>query len=414
MNETPIFQKRLANGLNIVYFPLPVCPVVSIHLIYKTGSKNEKPHQTGFAHLFEHLMFEGTANLPKGKFDSISSKAGGTNNAYTNYDWTSYIMTLPKNQIELAFFLESDRMFNMDPTEEAFENQKKVVIEEIKQTVLNQPYGRWRELLAETAYPKQSGYNWEVHGSSEDVANSTLEQAREFFHAFYAPQNATLAIVGDYPADFIFELAAKYFSEEKKVNGFPINDFSETKTGYASYVDTVPYSGVFLSYHAPSFLDDKSYITDIISAIAGYGKSSILYNNLLYKKQCVSETSAYPDQREKSSLLTFYAIANDDKTTPDELNVLLMEEINKLNDREVIAQHLERTKNQMKMQYANSLLSSSSLAETLCLNSTFFNNPERTFETIEKYNAITVEDCLDFVNTYINDNNLVRIDVFNK
>ncbi len=414
LNETLISEKRLPNGLNIVFLPLPNCPVVSLHLIYKTGSKNEKPQQTGFAHLFEHLMFEGTGNLPKGQFDSISSKAGGTNNAYTNYDWTSYIMTLPKNQLELAFFLETDRMFNMNPTPEAFENQKKVVIEEIKQTVLNQPYGRWRELLAETAYPKKSGYNWEVHGSSEDVAISTLDQAREFFNAFYSPQNATLAIVGDYTADYVFKLADEYFSGSKTRSHFPENNFSEVSMGYSSYKDNVPYAGTFLSYHVPSFLDDKSYITDIISAIAGYGKSSILYNSLLYKKQCVSETAAYPDQREKSSLLTFYAIANDDKTTPEELNLLLLEEINKLKDYDVIAQHLERTKNQMKMQYANSLLSSSSLAESICLNSAFFNNPERTFDTINKYNAITVEDCLEYVNTYIVDNNLVRIDVFNK
>jgi predicted Zn-dependent peptidase len=386
-------------------------PIVSTNLIYKVGSKNELKTQTGFAHLFEHLMFEGTERFPKGEFDKMCSQAGGTNNAYTIYDWTAYTMTLPAEKIDLGFLLDSDRMFNMSPTPKAFENQKNVVCEEIKQTVFNQPYGRWRELLADTAFPTESGYNWEVHGGIDHVSNSTLEDANKFFRAFYTPSNAFLTVVGDYNFDYIKEMAEKYYGQEKSASEYPKNNFENISTGVSTYEDNIPYDAVFISFHTPAFTEKESLVSDILAYIAGTGKSSILYNSLVQQKEIVSETGAFSDKREKNSLMTFYAIANTPDMTAEDLTEILQAEIEKLFDEETIALHLEKTKNQIRTQQANQLLISKNLADAVNFNTTFFNDPYRIYNISEEYFSITAKDSTDFAKKYFTADNSIIVRV---
>ena len=278
----PIFRKKLDNGLETVILPIRKVPVVTISVGYKAGSKNEVRGKTGLAHLFEHLMFEGTANVPKGGFDQYCSIAGGTNNAYTTYDLTSYIMALPSHQLELGLWLESDRMFNFEIGEKALENQKKVVVEEINQTVENQPYGRWRNFLAENAFAPESCYSWEVQGFADDVKSVGMKDINDFYEKFYQPENACLVIAGDIDPGSALPQIEKYFNQQvtRKEIYRPPNGKEMLQSGnYAKFEDNVPFHALFLAFHCSGFKDEEILAGDVLAFILGSGKSSILYNS---------------------------------------------------------------------------------------------------------------------------------------
>ncbi len=414
----PMQTHTLANGLRIVMFQSKKAPIASINLSYRVGSKDERDNKTGFAHLFEHLMFEGSRNVPKGEFDKLCSSAGGTNNAYTTYDWTSYEMTVPRHQLELAFWLESDRMFNFELTEEALENQKKVVTEEIRQTVENQPYGRWRESLAENAYSAECSYSWEVHGRKEDVAGCTMEDASGFFNSFYRPDNACLAIAGDIEFDEVLELAKKYF-EKKPLAGSkpPRREYShqyELAGRSARIEDVSPLCAVFLGFHSPGFLDDSVFIAEIIANAASTGRSSILYNTLVYNRQIASQVGAFADKREHDTLLTFYAIANDTETTADALYAALKEQVDMIAGEGIDESRLKRTKAKLATQMANEIQYSSGIVDIACNLELFLEEPGKLFEMMEIYKKISYRDTADFAAKYLVDGNMIRIDVVPK
>lgn len=403
MKHLPIHRKKLDSGLNLYFIEKKNAPVVNINLLYKVGSKDETEGMRGFAHLFEHLMFEGTQNHPKGDFDSICAKSGGTNNAYTTYDYTMYYMTMPKAYIERGLDLEADRLFNMLTDQKVLNNQISVVTEEIKQVVENQPYGKWRELQAQTAFSDNCGYAWEVHGKIEDVQNATLEKCHAFKSRYYTPKNLTLVITGDYDKEQIFRLCEKYFNRKFSDNTSEIRDNSGCSilTGRSVLYDRVPYDAAFISYHLPGFLDKTTYMADIAAFMAGKGKSSILYDNLLYEAQAVSETGAFCDKRENSSLLTFFALANDEKTSGEELVEMLTPEIEKLAENEVLDSRLEKARNQIKTATANTLLTGEGITESAAINAAFFDDPSRIFRTVEFFDEITPESQLEFSNQYI-------------
>jgi len=326
-------RHRLDNGLDLVIIPLDRIPVVCVNIAYKVGSKDESIDNTGFAHLFEHLMFEGSKNVQKGEFDNLCSVAGGTNNAYTTYDLTSYTMSLPSHQLELGLWLESDRLFNFEVTEEALLNQKKVVVEEIRQTVENQPYGRWRELLAELAFKPECSYSWEVHGKIEHVESAQLENTQSFFDRFYNPSNACLVLCGDVNETTALPLVEKYFNRSRKINQPVRNEFAESfrlKGKSGTFEDSIPLSGVFISFHFDGFNSDDTFTADLLANISGDGKSSRLYRSLVYDKQIASQAGAFADKRENSSVLTFYAIANKANTSCDQLYEALIAELDNI------------------------------------------------------------------------------------
>ncbi|MBI3259314.1 MAG: insulinase family protein [Ignavibacteriae bacterium] len=217
MNSRPIIEsiheKILPNGLHIVIAPNYKAPVVCVTVGYKVGSKDELPTKNGFAHLFEHLMFDGSTNVARGDYFRLAASAGGSPNAYTAYDQTIYHITVPAHQIELALWIESDRMMQFGVQQLGLETQQRVVTEEISQVVENQPYGSWRTKQAELAFSPDCSYSWEVHGSKEYVAAATMSDVQEFFDGYYRPDNAILTIAGDISAEDGFALAEKYFGD---------------------------------------------------------------------------------------------------------------------------------------------------------------------------------------------------------
>ncbi len=412
-----INRRKLRNGLDVVILYNPKAPIVSMNLSYKVGSKDEKYGRRGFAHLFEHLMFEGSQHVPKGEFDKICSSAGGTNNAYTTYDYTAYTMTIPSHQLELALWLESDRMFFSDISINALETQKKVVTEEILQTVENQPYGRWREYLASNAYSEKSSYSWEVHGSKDDVASSSLEDVNDFFRTFYNPANACLVLAGDCKPQSTFDLVEKYFGFDGKNNSIIRNNFLPEYKLFGQNIttfDNVPLAASFISFHCEDFLSEKLYSADVLSYIVGTGKSSELYKNLVYDKQIASQVGAFVDKREHTSLLTFYAVANSPEVNADVLYYEIKAELNKIKDGSIEFELLEKSKNQLLSQMANEIQYSSGLADMIGNFTLFWDNPDLIFSVLDKYNQVENSSIIALANEYLNFDKAIRVDVLAK
>jgi predicted Zn-dependent peptidase len=285
----------LSNGLKVIVHEDDSTPLVTINILYKVGARDEDPQKTGFAHLFEHLMFGGSVNIPE--YDSPLQLAGGDNNAFTNNDITNYYLTLPANNIETGFWLESDRMMSLDFSEKSLEVQRSVVIEEFKQRYLNQPYGDVWLLLRPLAY-KVHPYQWATIGKEvSHIANANLDDVREFFFRFYCPDNAILVVAGNVKAGNVFSLAEKWFGEIKRnIVARPIYPAEPVQQEMRELTvkRKIPYDSVYRAYHMCSRLEPQFYAVDLISDILSRGRSSRLYNLLVKEKKLFSEVNAYP------------------------------------------------------------------------------------------------------------------------
>ncbi len=409
---------KLNNGLRVVLITNNKVPVICIDVAYKVGSKDEVSGKTGFAHLFEHLMFEGTNNVHKGEFDKLCSTAGGSNNAYTSYDMTNYYMSLPSNQLELGLWLESDRMKNFKITEEALENQKSVVIEEINQTVEEVPYGKWRELLAEASFDKKCSYSWEVHGSKEDVANATIEDTEYFRKMYYQPANACLVVSGDIQLDTTKELIDKYFSSipkyEKEISRNNFSKSLQNGNQKRSYKDNVPTSAVFLAFHCEGFKSDDIFAVEILSNILGNGRSSHFYKHLVENLQIASEVGAFVDKREFSSLLTFYALANNPEIETDRLYSEINYALEELLRNGISEKEITKSRNQLTTHLAYSIQSSSGLANAAVFQTIFWNNPQRIFSILDYYHKHSIDEIMTIADEILNKQNSIRIDTLPK
>ena len=284
----------LNNGLRVIVHKDINTPIVAVNIIYNVGARDENSNETGFAHLFEHLMFGGTVNIPS--YDEPLQKVGGENNAFTSNDITNYYITLPKENIETAFWLESDRMLSLAFSEKSLDVQKNVVIEEFKQRYLNQPYGDIWLLMRPLAYKKHP-YKWATIGKSiKHIENANLQQVKDFFYSHYAPNNAILVVSGDVETENINALAEKWFGEIEKRNikarNLPKEPAQRTER-LKSVSKKVPFDSIIKAYHICNRLDSNYYVFDIISDLLSGGKSSIFYKKLVKEKKIFSEIDAY-------------------------------------------------------------------------------------------------------------------------
>jgi predicted Zn-dependent peptidase len=409
-----IYRENLDNNLDVILVPIHKSPVVCVDIAYRVGSKDEPFDKTGIAHLFEHLMFEGTKNNPKGEFDKLCALAGGTNNAYTGFDITNYFMLLPSNQLELGLWLEADRMKNFKIIKESLQNQQNVVIEEIKQTVEDQPYGLWRELMSASAYSKDCSYSWEVQGTKEHIANVSIKDAELFRKTFYQPDNACLLLVGDIDLNTSKELIQKHFSGIKKLHRtIERNKFSKSflrHSAYQKFEDDVPTSAVFLGYHLDGFLKKQSYAGDIVANILGVGKSSRLWKRLVIEKQISNEVGAYIDKREHSSLLIIYAFAN----TPEISCDMLAEEVNstlkEFLRKSITDDEMQKAINQLSSQMAFEIESLTGLADTIAQFAVFMDDPEKIYSNLDIYSKFSKSDINNYIQNIFGSGNSIRVD----
>lgn len=285
---------QLANGLKVLVHEDTTTPLAALNILYNVGSRDESPEQTGFAHLFEHLMFGGSVNALI--FDEPLQKAGGENNAFTSTDITNYYETLPAHNLETAFWLESDRMNELAFSEHALDVQRKVVCEEFKEHYINQPYGDVWHKLRELAYSTHP-YQWPTIGKKlEHIEQATLSDVKSFFFRYYRPDNAILVVGGNVKAAEILELAEKWFGDippgntpPRQLPKEPPQTGLQTLTVHAD----VPLDAIYKAWHMPGRLEDGYYAADLITDVLSGGKSSRLYQSLVKEKKLFSDIHAY-------------------------------------------------------------------------------------------------------------------------
>ncbi|MGM0530951.1 MAG: M16 family metallopeptidase [Bacteroidota bacterium] len=391
----------LDNGLKLIVHRDESTPIVTVNLLYNVGSKHENPERTGFAHLFEHLMFEGSVNIPS--YDTPLQKAGGENNAFTTNDITNYYLTLPVQNIETAFWLESDRMLGLKLTEEKVEVQKNVVIEEFNQRYLNQPYGDALFLLRPMAY-KVHPYQWSTIGKDPShIKNATLDEIKDFFYHHYAPNNAILSIVGNVDPDEIKALAEKWFGEiprrdnkQKEIPGEPKQEEPRKK----EVEREVPHNVLYKAFHMCSRNHPDFYPTDLISDLLGNGKSSRLYQNLVKKKQIFGTIDAFITGDVDEGLLLISGSLSeqvDMATAETELNKALDE----LKESRIPEEELQKVKN--KVEAVNTFSKTSALHKAMNLSYyELLGDAGRINQEIDNYRKITTDD-IQRVSSYLLD-----------
>ncbi len=310
----PYREHELENGLRVVLHEDRSTPVVAVHLMYHVGSKDERPGRTGFAHLFEHLLFQGTEHVPKGGHFRLIQNAGGTLNGSTWFDRTNYFETVPSNQLELALWLESDRMgfFEEAITREKLENQRGVVMNERRQSYENRPYGMAFETVLAEAFPEGHPYRHPTIGYMEDIEAAELEDVRSFFRTFYGPDNATLVVAGDADPDGALAAVRRWFGEIPARGAPPEREVPEVEAPgerRRTIDDAVQVPRVYLMYHAPSFRDPEFEATDVLSSLLAGGKSARLHRELVYERQVAGEVNAFTWPTERTGMLWVVATA---------------------------------------------------------------------------------------------------------
>ncbi len=289
------FEKfTLDNGLRFIYHKDETTPMAVVNVLYDVGARDESPNKTGFAHLFEHLMFGGSLNIPV--YDEPLQKAGGENNAYTTNDMTNYYLKLPKENIETAFWLESDRMLSLAFSEKSLEVQRKVVCEEFKENYINKPYGDVWQYLRELCY-KQHPYKWMTIGKDlKHIEDAQLQDVKDFFAKHYTPQNAIVCVAGNVEIDQIKSLATKYFGPIPAGNKYIRHIAAEPKQleqRRLTVEKDVPVSLIIKAYHIEDRLHPHYYTADVITEVLAGGKSAVLYNELVKQQKLFSQINCY-------------------------------------------------------------------------------------------------------------------------
>ncbi len=285
---------ELANGLKVIVHEDDSTPMAAINLLYNVGARDESPEKTGFAHLFEHLMFGGSANIPD--FDDPIQRAGGENNAFTNNDITNFYNIVPIENIETVFWLESDRMLNLNINKKVLDVQRKVVIEEFKETCLNEPYGDVWHHIADLAY-KVHPYRWPTIGKiPKHVEDATLEDVWDFYKKHYIPNNAILTVAGNVKTDEIRALAEKWFGDIPSgviAQRMLPQEPPQLEMHQRIQLSNVPVDAIYLAFHAPARNDDSFYTVDLLSDVLSNGPSSRLYRRLLRDQRLFTNIDAY-------------------------------------------------------------------------------------------------------------------------
>lgn len=410
-----IEERFLENGLRVVLAPNHRAPLVCVSVGYRVGSKDETPDKTGFAHLFEHLMFDGSKHVKRGEYDVYVAGAGGQCNAYTSYDQTIYHEELPVGSLEMGLWLESDRMIECGVQNIGLETQQKVILEEFSQVVENQPYGRWRIAQSASAFVPECSYSWETIGKREHIIAATMDDVKEFYGTYYRPDNACLVIAGDITSNKGFELAEKYFGDIKRgTQTIRRNNFSDSYKKYgtsSSVSDTVPFPAVYLSFHYEGVRHPSAMSADIVAGIVGSGRSSRLYKRLVDEMQIASTVWAFGDTREHCSLLTLHATASNPDISADMLSEVILDEVQKLSKEGLEEKEMEKTRNSLITGHAAALQTSSGVADALTNYILLWDDAHEINRALDKYFSVSKSQLIDFVHDYMIPTKVVRTDI---
>src|SRR6185436_16020426 len=405
--EVPYRQFQLANGLNVIMHRDTSVPIVAVNVWYHVGSANERPGRTGFAHLFEHLMFEGSKNVKEGEFDNLLESAGGDNNGSTTNDRTNYVIDVPSNALELALFLESDRMAYLLDTmsPERVNGQRDVVKNERRQSYENTPYGMASIELGKMLFPEGHPYSWPTIGYMEDLTAASYDDVVEFFRKYYQPSNASLVIAGDIDPKKTRALVEKWFSDVKPGTApVPPIQYAPamlTSVSKKTIEDRVQLPRLYLAWITPSLYKPGDAELDVVSQILAGGKNSRLYKRLVYDLQIAQDVTAFQASAALDSQFQIVVTARpgDAATTPaasiDRIKTIVDEEIVKLQQAPPTPREFQRAINQIEASFYNRMESVggfSGKGNQLNAYYTATGNPDYFNEDLSRYRALSAGD----------------------
>ncbi len=381
-------RHTLANGLRLVHHEDKTTQMMAMNIVYNVGARDEDENHTGFAHLFEHLMFGGSKHI--NDYDTPVQQAGGENNAWTNNDITNYYITLPAQNAEVAFWLESDRMLELDFNPRSLEVQRQVVIEEFKQRCLNKPYGDTSHLIRELAYTVHP-YRWPTIGKDvSHIANATMEEVKDFFFRFYAPNNAVIAITGNLSFDEAVRLTEKWFGDIPR-RDVPLRRLPkepvQTAPRHLEVVRDVPVDALYMAFHMCDRLSPEYYVYDMLSDILSNGSSSRLEQELVQKRQICSSVDACITGSVDEGL--FHVSAKPvEGITLQQVEQALWEELHKLQQTPVGGEELEKVKNRFESEFLFSNINYLNVATNLAYFETV-GQAEDINDEVKRYRSVT-------------------------
>ena len=407
-NKIKFSEYDLPNGLHVILHQEDKTPNVMVSIMYHVGSKNEDPKKTGFAHLFEHLMFEGSKNIERGEFFKIIQSRGGMLNANTSQDRTYYFENMPSNELELALWIESERMLHAKIDSIGVATQKGVVIEERKQSYDNRPYGSFTEELGKRAFTVHP-YSWQPIGSPEHITNSTFEDVTNFYETFYVPNNAVLVVAGDFDEKQVKEWISDYFGNiprgTRPIYRPTVVEPEQTREVRDTVYDNIQLPAVFMAYHAPAMGTKDAYSMKIVAQILFGGASSRFKVNLDDKGIC-AQSLLFNSETEHPGIIYVAGIANmgEDIKTVDEA---ISKEFEKISTELVTEEEFQMAMAAKEFEAASRLTTLSDIAELLANNYTYFKDAGRINNELSFYEGITREDLLRVARKYFNPNSRV-------
>jgi len=415
----PFTQFTLENGLRVIVHEDRRLPMVAVNLWYHVGSKNEQPGRTGFAHLFEHLMFEGSQHYDKGYFHPLQ-EAGAALNGSTNADRTNYWEVVPTNAFDLALWMESDRMGYLLPalTEQKFETQREVVLNERRQNYENRPYGLATSAILAALFPSNHPYHWMTIGETADLRAAAFDDVREFFKTYYHPANASLVVAGDLETADALERVRAHFEEippgPKPVPLDPVAELTEERRLVLE--DRIELPRLYLAWHSPAMFAEGDAEMDLLSDLVANGKVSRLYTSLVYQRRIATEVMAFQNSRELAGLWQVVATAAPGQSL-ETLRQAIDDEMARLGDEGPTSDEMERGRAQVEAQFVYRLQTLGGFggkADQLNAYAVFLDDPGYFERDLARYASVTSEDLHHRVLTHLRQDNRVALSVVPK
>ncbi len=414
----PYTQFTLPNGLNVILHRDTSVPVVAVNVWYHVGSANERVGRTGFAHLFEHVMFEGSMHVPEGAFDTWLEAAGANNNGSTSNDRTNYYIDLPANALELALFLESDRMGFLldDKAPGKVDGQRDVVKNEKRQSVDNQPYGQAFVELSALLYPPAHPYSWPVIGSMEDLSAASFEDVARFFRTYYVPNNASLVIAGDIDLAETRKLVEKWFDDVPR--GKPVTPLAPPSAVLdgvkrKTITDRVQLPRLYLAWHTPGLLKPGDATMDIVANLLSSGKNSRLYRRLVYDLQIAQDVTAFQQSQALGSNFVITATARPGQSL-DKIQAVIDEELDRLRKEAPGTREMTRALNQTEASFFRNMERVGGFGGKADQLNAYFKSagtPDFFDKDLARYRAVTATEVQAAVDRYLPKDRRVELSV---
>ncbi len=399
---------KLKNGLRVLLVEDHSAPVISLGLIYDVGSRNEKPRRTGFAHLFEHMMFQGSENIGKSEHFILIDNNGGQMNGTTNEERTLYFETLPANQLDLLLFLEADRMRSLDISKVNLDNQRNAVQEERRLGIDNQAYGKLFEKFGETMFDNFN-YKHSVIGSMDDLNAATVDDVREFFRIYYAPNNAVLALVGDFRTDDALARIKRVFEPipAQPMPG-PVDVTEPAQTAARRFTLDDPLAQLpmlLIGFKGPTGNTPDAYALQVLGSVLAGGQSSRLYQKLVKEKQLVVQVNDGLESRRGPGILPIQSVIAPNRK-PEEVEAVILEEINRMKQTQIETWELDKAKTSARRAAVQQRASSLGLAINLAEATVAYKDPNLTNTRFDRISAVTREDVMRVAQKYLIETNM--------